>query len=218
MNRFKQVCIALATAVMLGSGVAQAALFDRGGGLIYDDVLDITWLSDANYAQTSGYDVDGRMSWAAANSWAANLVYGGFDDWRLPTALNQDGSGPCTQFGCISSEMGHMFYNNLAASISGFMPNTANLALFTNLQRSNHWIYWSGTPWAPSPANGAWTFDYRFGDQGIDNQGSQHFAWAVRSGDVITPIPEPGMYALLLAGLGLLGAVAKRRQRSFGAS
>ena len=44
------------------SGAAQAALFDRGGGLIYDDVLNVTWLQDANYAKTSGYDADGDMS------------------------------------------------------------------------------------------------------------------------------------------------------------
>ena len=30
-------------------------LFDRGGGLIYDDVLNITWLQDANYALTTGH-------------------------------------------------------------------------------------------------------------------------------------------------------------------
>ena len=44
-------------------GMVNAALIDRGGGLIYDDVLDITWLQDANYAQTSGYDADGFMNW-----------------------------------------------------------------------------------------------------------------------------------------------------------
>lgn len=45
----------LAVPVFLGlcvSGVAQAALYDRGGGLIYDSVLDVTWLQDANYAAT----------------------------------------------------------------------------------------------------------------------------------------------------------------------
>ncbi|EGK72256.1 hypothetical protein METUNv1_01372 [Methyloversatilis universalis FAM5] len=36
----------------LASGVAQAPLHDRGGGLVYDDVLDVTWLADANYART----------------------------------------------------------------------------------------------------------------------------------------------------------------------
>jgi len=29
--------------------------------MIYDDVLNITWLQDADYAQTSGYDPDGLM-------------------------------------------------------------------------------------------------------------------------------------------------------------
>ena len=45
------------------NAVVQAALFDHGNGLIYDDVLDITWLQDANYEQTSSNDADGRMNW-----------------------------------------------------------------------------------------------------------------------------------------------------------
>ena len=46
---------------------ANAALYDRGNGLIYDDILDITWLQDANYAATqfaatggTEGDADGR--------------------------------------------------------------------------------------------------------------------------------------------------------------
>ena len=31
-------------------GIANATLWDRGGGLLYDDVLNITWLQNANYA------------------------------------------------------------------------------------------------------------------------------------------------------------------------
>jgi len=62
MKRLNKV--ALATACVLSSGVAQAALFDRGGGLIYDDVLKINWLSDANYTQTSNYDSDVLMNWS----------------------------------------------------------------------------------------------------------------------------------------------------------
>ena len=79
----------LAAAGLLASGAAQATLFDRGGGLLYDDVLKVTWLQDANYAKTSGYDADGSMTWAEANTWADTLVYHdsvrGVDwsDWRL---------------------------------------------------------------------------------------------------------------------------------------
>ena len=35
---------------------ANGELINRGGGLIYDTDLDVTWLQDANYAMTSGYD------------------------------------------------------------------------------------------------------------------------------------------------------------------
>ena len=52
MRRLNKAALALATAGVLSSGVAQTALFDRGGGLIYDGVLKISWLSDANYAAT----------------------------------------------------------------------------------------------------------------------------------------------------------------------
>lgn len=62
----------LAGVFALSVGTAQAALIDRSGGMLYDDVLNITWLQDANYAKTSGYDADGKSSWAAANTWAAN--------------------------------------------------------------------------------------------------------------------------------------------------
>jgi hypothetical protein len=80
MVDFKKMTLALATVGLLSSGAVQAALHDRGGGLIYDDVLDITWLADANYAQTSGYDSDGQMTFILANTWATGLSYGGSDD------------------------------------------------------------------------------------------------------------------------------------------
>ena len=199
MNRIKQVSLALATAGMLASGVAQAGLESRAGGtMLYDNVLKITWLADANYAKTSGYDADGRMNWSVANSWAANLLYGGYDDWRLPT-----GSGPCAAGSpCAHSEMGHMYFSN-------------NLALVTNLQSD---VYWSGTAYAPVPGVLAWQFDNYFGVQSVNSQTRESYAWAVRPGDVAAPIPEPETCAMLLAGLGLLGVVAKRRRRFFGAS
>ena len=48
------------------SSPSPAELIDRGGGLIYDTELDITWLQDANYALSSGVDEDGAMSWDSA--------------------------------------------------------------------------------------------------------------------------------------------------------
>ena len=69
----------IALGLLLSCGVAQSAAVSGQGtwettlqardvdanGVVdayYDTVLDITWLADANYVQTSGYDADGKMT------------------------------------------------------------------------------------------------------------------------------------------------------------
>ena len=77
----KPLITALTLSLGLGAAnMTQAALVDRGGGLIYDQDLNITWLADANYAKTSGYDPYGFMNWSRAMTWAENLSYGGYTD------------------------------------------------------------------------------------------------------------------------------------------
>lgn len=91
--------------LMVLSGASQSALIDRGGGLIYDDVLDITWLQDATYsitqyADSGGImgDMDGQMTWQVANAWTEGLSYYDsvrdvtYNDWRLPTVRPVNGS------------------------------------------------------------------------------------------------------------------------------
>ena len=102
----KQPTIAALAATLSFLPAAQAELHDRGNGLIYDDVLDITWLQDANLFKTlcdagdplatdfnppqwgddaslCGYK--GLMSWYNAEAWIAHLNgnhYLGYSDWR----------------------------------------------------------------------------------------------------------------------------------------
>ena len=53
----------------------EATLIDRGNGLIYDDVNDISWVQDA--------DVSGLNNWDGQVSWADGFSLAGFDDFRL---------------------------------------------------------------------------------------------------------------------------------------
>ena len=56
-------------------------------------------------------------------------------------------------------------------------------------------------------------FDTLNGYQGGSYQFYELYAWAVRPSDVAAPIPEPETYAMMLAGLALLGVVARRRKQ-----
>lgn len=182
------------------SASTSAALVDRGGGLIYDTDLNITWLANAN--------ANGLMNWDAAMTWAGNLSYGGFTDWRLPTAAPACGSS----FNCISSEMGHLFYTELGgvAGTSIVTTHNSNYDLFQNFLST--W-YWSGTEFAPTPAANAWAFSFGTGFQGAGvKTGSEglHRALAVHSGDIgAVPIPA----AVWLFGSGLLGLLGLARAR-----
>lgn len=88
-------CILLLVASLIVPLTSQAALLSRlGGQAYYDDVLDITWLADANLAASNRFGVSGIngggaiTTWDIANAWIAGMNrvdYLGFDDWRLPT-------------------------------------------------------------------------------------------------------------------------------------
>jgi hypothetical protein len=129
--------------LLLACGSANAALLSRAGGqAYYDDVLNITWLTNANLADTNdfgvaGINANGGMTWDKAQEWigamnAANYL--GTSTWRLPTVSPVDGStfdytvlydgssdrgynisapGSANP-GSTGSEMAHMFYNTLS--------------------------------------------------------------------------------------------------------
>jgi hypothetical protein len=206
------------------TGTAQASLVDRGNGLLYDNVLNVTWLQDANYAKTSGYDADGKMDCSTAITWAADLVYGGFRDWRLATNTPVSGGASydsnfsyngSTDFGynitCPHSELAYMYNVNLGlkdiysttgayqADLGVFGNCTtggqANVGLVNNLQSS---IYWSGAEYSHGSGD-AWVFSTGHGRQDVFNKGFQFYAWAVRPGDV-SAVPVPG--AVWLFGSG----------------
>jgi hypothetical protein len=105
----------------------------------YDTVLDITWLADANLAQSNQFGVtginlsNGRMEWDTANNWIAAMNaanYLGISAWRLPAMydINDDGctvdsytsynGGDCgynvVSTGAQASELASLYYATLA--------------------------------------------------------------------------------------------------------
>jgi hypothetical protein len=240
----KSVAGVVLVAALVGN--AQAALFDRGGGLLYDDVLNVTWLQDANYSKSSGYDADGLMTLSQATEWAENLAYFdsvrsvSYSDWRL--ASNKPVNGVNWQLSYSfdgstdnghnivsqNSELSFQYFVNLGLKAiysssgayqanfgifgNGTFGGQVDVGLVKNLQSNGG--YWSGG--IPLDQFNPWYFGTATGTQSTGATGPL-YAWAVRDGDVASvaaPIPEPETYAMMLAGLGLLGVMTRRRKHA----
>ena len=90
---------------------------DSSADAVYDTVLDVTWLIDANYTNM-------KWGWNGANGWALGLDINGVDDWRLPTL-----SG--------GNELDHLFKTTLGNQYAEGDP--LNTGWFINVQGDWYW-------------------------------------------------------------------------------
>ncbi|ABE49390.1 MULTISPECIES: DUF1566 domain-containing protein [Methylobacillus] len=213
----------------------------NGVELVYSSVSDVTWTKDANLFKTL-YDADntlidkiiavtptfndphfglqtidasdfntsnGRVSWwggFAFVDYLNSVNYGGSDQWRLPTVVNaQAGYNTPTNGTAAGDELPELFYQELGGIQGKAIPDTD---MFDNEQS---WTYWTGTEHA-SLDTFAWAFYTSIGNQYFFSRNNFQFhVWAVTPG-LVAAVPEASTYAMLLAGLGVLGAVARRRR------
>lgn len=187
------------TIIALLSFSAQAALQNlgtdsQGNRLIYDTDFDITWYDFTNSFNTW----NSQMSWAGGLSvtFGSNI----YTNWRLPTALNQDGSGPCSDYNCTGSEMGHLYYIELGNT--GFPTPGYGLSNTGDFQNLLAYSYWSGTEYAPNTI-AAWRFSTSNGIQEGTHKGTYYSAMAVMDGLAVAP--EPISSTLFIIGGATLG-------------
>jgi hypothetical protein len=200
-------------ALLLLSAPADAELIDIGNGLIYDTLQDLTWTQDPMLARTSGFDTDGRMTYATAVTWVEALSFAGLSDWRLPAMFawsetlpkpEHSGSFGDSELSRLLRQLGwqwsaHNAPDYLAGTIGPFtgIASTFFVANPIEQQSCRPGCYW----WA-------WATDIDVRDSDLSR------AWAVRSGRP-TAVPTPG--TLTLVGLGLLVGLTllRRSQREF---
>ena len=109
----------------------------------YDTTLDMTWLANANLAQSNtfgvaGINAQGRMTWPTANAWIAAMNsanYLGLNTWRLPEMFDINSDG-CTVVSFSSFNGGDCGYNVVSTGpqasemASLFYDTLGNLAFF----------------------------------------------------------------------------------------
>lgn len=164
---------------------ASAALIPSADGkTVYDTVLHVNWLANANLAATQTFGVanitpGGSMDYPTALAFVASLNaanYLGHNDWQLPASPLVDPTcgavgpnGGSFGKGCTGSALGSLFYQSLGLQF----PNTAvpipgsATGPFVNLQP---YLYWSGSA-AADASQGFRTFSFNTGWEGsnVDN-------------------------------------------------
>jgi hypothetical protein len=214
-------------ASMFAATPARADLIDLGGGMVYDSEQDLTWLKDMAYVQSSGADADGRVSYLQAVEWVESLVFGGYDDWRLPQMRttgqlhNSDDEVTTlmTQLGGYWSGDDSWWDYNLPSSY-GLFNAPVRTAMWVAPSDGDpcdygcySWMGWTAIDWAP--------YHWEIGEAGPT-------ALAVRSGraggeeelflssrqSADANVPEPSTFAVVALGAGYAWSRRRRAKQT----
>ena len=204
------------------SGIAHAELiiYNYGPGFVYDTVCDITWLMNANYVETTGYDdllygsdTGGKLTWHDAVEWASNLTIHDtvnnivWDNFRLPSFDGNYGS----HADGIGSEFAHLYYTELG-NLDNSIEGMDKQGPFINIIEQ---IYWSGITHNLN-TNYAGIFTVNWGDHTYGNKSELRYVWPVIDGNIaegIGPqyIPAPSAAVLTSLGAVLVAWLRKRK-------
>lgn len=164
---------------------------------------------------------NGSVSWFGALAfinYLNSIKYAGTSQWRLPTVATSS-RGYNTSFnGTVAGdELVELFYSELGSKGAFDIDGNRTVGKygisdpdqkFENVRKDN---FWTSTEANIPDFDTTWILDADDGEQGYSLKNRQYFVWAVSPGR-IGVVPEPESVAMLLAGLGLVVNVLRRRR------
>lgn len=183
------------------------------GNTSADDVTLDTQSADA-FVFTSGWNPQAGLN-GNASGMGGNFDSYGSGDWIL---LGKQEGGSGAGFG-LNSALDFSFEVGNGKTGTWTITNTSatqniSLDLVFSLKAANGasgFLFDNQTINAGQTLSGTWNIDWFTGNNRA-NPGFSNLTIFGREMTAVAPVPEPGEYAMLLAGLGLLGFVARRRK------
>jgi hypothetical protein len=170
-------------------------------GTVYDPLLEVTWLADADLPRTQTFGVkginrNGSMDYATALLWIRALNahrYLGHGDWLLPTTPTPSHDPSCSSknhkfgFGCLTSAFGSLYTRTLHLQA----PDTAvpipagKVGPFRDFQP---YLYWTDRP-GRGNTGGFSTFSFNTGWSGSNTYSHTMYVLPLLQGN---PFHTPG--------------------------
>jgi len=182
--------LSLAALLCAAPPPAEAALVDRGGGLVYDAQANLTWLAAPAL-------LPGPMNWLDAATFASNFVHAGGANWLLPdTPFFDSGCALGVGLGCVDSDMGRLFHQQLGGhagesvfdSTGDSADEIAAVAMMPALADAWFWSWQIGD----DGANSAFAFSFGSGNTALLDTALNARVLVVHAGDIGADLVAPG--------------------------
>lgn len=194
----------------------------------YDAPTGLYTLSQSDF-------VDGYVSWYGAVAFANylnSIQYGGSNRWQLPSALIPNNSGCITDTSstaCVydaiyqgngvtpGNELAELYFHELGGRsrrrVNGMLDPGTGMPQTNIFDNENDNPAFATSTEVISNGNTNYYFDTRNGLQLSYLKGGAdlYYAWVITPG-LISAVPEPESLGMLMAGLGLISLIQRRRR------
>jgi hypothetical protein len=193
MQLTKNLLLTAVFSLYAAAAGAETLTFDDANGLLGNGYHGLDWNNFYVFDGTSNPPQSGYHNGVVS---VPNVAYNGY---AAPATISKASS-----FSLVSGEFAGAWNDGLQVHVTGTGATNYSMDFTVNTTGSSHIDFnWTGLT--------SVTFTSSGGVHAADGGAGEHFAL---DNLVINSVPEPETYAMLMAGLGIMGFAARRRGRA----